>query len=117
MGLLALGCFEDSLACFDRVLLPSADDGDVWDAQGRTEYGPACLGKGLALLGLGRKTEAAAILQVAMMASFYPLGFRGSYLGQVPGRISLDKKDILEYGTKGSEISLVRSAMASCYGA
>jgi serine/threonine protein kinase len=110
MGLLALGCYGEALACFDHIISPSADDGRTWDVRGRTEYGPACLGKGLALLELGRKSEAEEILSKAMEACFYPLGFRGSYIGQVPGRIQLDERDVLEYGTKGSQISVVRCA-------
>lgn len=110
MGLLALGCYKESVACFDRIISPSADDGRAWDVRGRTEYGPACLGKGLALLELSRKSEAEEILSKAMEACFYPLGFRGSYIGQVPGRIQLGERDILEYGTKGSQISVVLCA-------
>jgi len=110
MGLMVLGCFEDSLLCFERVISGVADDGLAWDPKGRTEYGPACLGKGLALIQLGRAPEAAVALGKCMTASFYPGGIEDSYLGNV----TIHGGDDREVRRQGFEIEAVRRAVQLC---
>jgi tetratricopeptide (TPR) repeat protein len=114
MGLLALGCVEESLKCFDHVISGVADDGLVWDPKGRTEYGLACLGKGLALIELDRRAEAAKVLDLALDARFYPMGVRNSYLTLTPGKIRIDKTDVTDLGKYGREIAAVRQARSLC---
>jgi len=114
-GLLTIGCFKEAVRCFERVLIGTSDDGVQWDPRGRTEYGLACLGIGLALLEIGLRTEAENALDEAMRASFYPVGVRDSYLGSgVTINVKDERKDVSEIGVRGSEIEMIRRARALC---
>ena len=107
MGLLALGAFTESLDAFGRIILGPADDGRSWTPSGRTEYGLACVGAGLAFLGLNHKGSGEAILDEAMGARFYTRGVRNSYFGP---EINIVYEGDEPFGVSGREVELVRAA-------